>query len=155
AYIGKGRVLPKVTGGLTARRRITGLVVGAVLLGALTPLGAYLRTDVSLATEMLLFLLVVVLVSLIGGFYPPLAAALVASLLINYYFVPPIHKFTISEPENVFALVAFVLIAAMVSRVVDLAARRTIEAARSSAESETLATLAGSVLRGEHGLSAL
>ena len=41
------------------------------------------------------------------------------------------------------------------SRVVDLAARRTSEAARSSAEAETLSTLAGSLLRGEQALPAL
>jgi two-component system sensor histidine kinase KdpD len=155
AYIGKGRVLPPVTGGLTRRRRLTGLVVGAALFGVLTPIGAQLRNSVTLATEMLLFLLAVVIVSLIGGFLPALAAAVAASLLINFFFVPPIHNFTISEPENVFALVAFLLIAASVSRVVDFAARRNIEAARSNAEAETLATLAGSLLRGEHALPAL
>ncbi len=47
------------------------------------------------------------------------------------------------------------LIAVLVSRVVDLAARRTVEAARSNAEAETLSTLAGSVLRGEQALPAL
>ncbi len=155
AYIGKGRVLPRITGGLTVRRRLIGLAVGAVLLGFLTPVGAQLRDSVTLATEMLLFLLAVVIVSLVGGFWPALAAALAASLLINFYFVRPIHTFTISEPENAFALAAFLLIAASVSRVVDLAARRNTEAARSNAEAETLATLAGSLLRGEHALSAL
>jgi len=42
-----------------------------------------------------------------------------------------------------------------VSWVVDLAARRTTQAARATAESQTLATLAGSVLRGEAALPAL
>ena len=49
----------------------------------------------------------------------------------------------------------FVVVAALVSSVVDLAARRTRQAARSAAESETLGTLAGSVLRGETALPAL
>jgi len=39
--------------------------------------------------------------------------------------------------------------------VVDLAARRTRQAARANAQSETLATMAGSVLRGESGVDAL
>jgi two-component system sensor histidine kinase KdpD len=155
AYIGKGRVLPPVTGGLTLRRRVIAWVVTVLLLGGLTPLGAQLRGTLSLASEMLLFLLAVVIVSLVGGFWPALAAALASSLLINFFFVPPIHTFTISEPESIFALVAFVIIAASVSRVVDLSARRNVEAARSNAEAETLATLAGSLLRGEHALPAL
>ena len=44
---------------------------------------------------------------------------------------------------------------ALVSSVVDLAARRTRQAARATAEAETLGTLAGSVLRGETALPAL
>ena len=58
---------------------------------------------------MLMFLFVVVIVSLIGGFWPALAAAVAASLLLNYYFIPPIHQFTISDPQNVLALVVFVV----------------------------------------------
>ena len=154
-YIGKGRVLPPLTGGLTTRRRITGLVTGVALLALLTPVAGGLRSDLSLASDMLLFLLVVVIVSLIGGFYPALAAAVAASLLLNYFFVPPVHTFTISDPENILALAGFVVVAALVSRVVDLAARRSVEAARSNAEAETLSALAGSLLRGEQALPAL
>jgi two-component system sensor histidine kinase KdpD len=49
----------------------------------------------------------------------------------------------------------FAAVAAMVSAVVDLAARRSSQAARSTAEAETLSTLAGDVLRGESALTAL
>ena len=104
---------------------------------------------------MLLFLLVVVVVALVGGFWPALLAAVGGSLLLNYYFTPPLHTFTISETNNALALVVFVVVAALVSSVVDLAARRTRQAARATAEAETLATLAGSVLRGETALPAL
>jgi len=154
-YIGKGRVLPRLTGGLTARRRITGLAVAALLLALLTFVCTLSRANLGLTSDVPLFLLAVIIVSLIGGFYPAFATALAASLLLNYYFVPPIHKFTISAPENVLALVVFVVIASLVSRVVDLAARRSSEAARSNAEAETLSTLAGSLLRGEQALPAL
>ncbi len=154
-YIGKGRVLPRLGGGLTVRRRLAGLTTGAVLLAALVPICAALRSELSLGSDLLLFLLAVIVVSLVGGFYPAFAAAIAASLLLNFYFVPPIHKFTISEPENVLALLVFVVIASLVSRVVDLAARRSSEAARSNAEAETMSTLAGSLLRGEQALPAL
>jgi two-component system sensor histidine kinase KdpD len=154
-YIGKGRVLPKLTGGLTARRRLQGVVAAVVLMALLVPVCAAFRDDLTLASIMLIFLFVVVIVSLLGGFWPALAAAVAASLLLNYYFIPPIHQFTISDPQNLLALVVFVAIAALVSRVVDQAARRTSEAARSNAEAETLSTLAGSLLRGERALPAL
>ncbi len=154
-YIGKGRVLPKIGRGLTTRRRMMGLLTGFVLLASLVSTCVALRGELTLASDMLLFLLAVVVVSLIGGFYPALAAAVIASLLLNYYLVPPVHTFTIADWQNILALSVFVLIAAAVSRVVDQAARRNVEAARSNAEAETLSTLAGSLLRGEQALPAL
>jgi two-component system, OmpR family, sensor histidine kinase KdpD len=114
-----------------------------------------MRPDLNLTRDLLGFLLVVVAVALVGGAYPGIVAAIAASLLLNYYFPPPLHRFTISDHDNVIALVAFVLVAAAVSGIVDLAARRTTQAARAQAESRVLATVAGSVLRGEAALTAL
>ena len=94
-------------------------------------------------------------VALVGGLYPALAAAVVGSQLLNWFFTPPIHSFTVGNTDNVVALAVFVLVAALVSSVVDLSARRSQEAARASAEAETLSTLAGSLLRGEQALPAL
>ena len=62
---------------------------------------------------------------------------------------------TIAEPKNIVAIVIFVAVAVAVASVVDLAARRTHQAARLRAESEILSYLAGSVLRGETTLDAL
>src|SRR6185437_1640863 len=107
-----------------------------------------LRGELSLPGDILLYLAAIVVVALVGGLYPALVAAIVGSLLLNYYFTPPIHRFTIAEHENVLALVVFLTVAVAVSITVDLAARRTSEAARARAEAETLSTLAGSVLRG-------
>jgi two-component system, OmpR family, sensor histidine kinase KdpD len=154
-YIGKGRRLPRLTSGLTPRRRLTGWILAAVLLIGLVLICAALRPDLSLGSNLLLFLLAVIIVSLVGGFLPAVVSSIAASLLLNYYFVPPVHQFTINEPENILALVVFVLTAILVARVVDQAARRSSEAARSNAEAETLSTLAGSLLRGEQAIPAL
>jgi two-component system sensor histidine kinase KdpD len=153
--VGRGRGLPKLTHGLTSRRRVAGAVLALVMLPLLTLALASLRSDLNLTSDLLLFLIGVVAVALVGGIYPGLAAAVAASLLLNYYFTPPIHRFTVDQRDNVIALVAFLLVAAVVSWVVDLAARRTSQAARASAESQTLATLAVSVLRGDNALTAL
>ena len=102
---------------------------------------------------MLLFLLLTVVVSLVGGLAPALIAAVAGSVLLNYYFTPPLHTLTISETNNALALLVFVLVATLVSSTVDLAARRTRQAARAAAESRTLANLAGSVLGGEEALT--
>ena len=153
--MGRGRGLPALTGGLTPRRRAQGALLAAVLLPALTLLLATMRPNLNLTSDLLGFLIAVVAVALVGGAYPGIVAAVAASLLLNYYFTPPIHRFTIADRDNVIALVAFVLVATAVSGIVDLAARRTTQAARAQAESRVLATVAGSVLRGETALTAL
>jgi two-component system sensor histidine kinase KdpD len=147
-----GRSLPR---GLTRQRRLAGAALGAVLLPLLTLVLANTRSSFNLSSDLLAYLVAVVAVALVGGLYSALATAVVASLLLNYYFTPPLYKWTIAEHNNVVAIAAFVIVAATVSLVVELAARRTSQAARASAESETLATLAGSVLRGQTGVTAL
>ncbi len=155
AHIGRGRGLPRARGSLSLRRRIYGFATAAVALPLLTLLLTSARGSLNLLSDALCFLVAVVIVALIGGLFPALLAAIAASLLINYFFVPPLYTFTIAETNNALALGVFVVVAAAVSSVVDLAARRTRQAARASAESQTLATLAGTVVRGETGVDAM
>jgi two-component system sensor histidine kinase KdpD len=150
-----GRRLPARGGALSLRRRLAGGVTALVLLPLLTVGLAQLRDSLSLPSQILCYLIAVVTIALIGGLYPALAAALAASLLINYYFTPPLYSFTIAEPNNIVVLAGFLVVAAAVSSVVDLAARRTRQAARATAEAETLLALASSVLSGERALPAL
>jgi signal transduction histidine kinase len=76
---------------------------------------------------MLLYLTAVVVVGLIGGLLPALAAAAAALALLTYFFIQPFDTFRIANPDNVVALVSF-LIAAVVSSAVGLATRRTQQA---------------------------
>src|SRR5271166_3250977 len=155
-HMGRGRgLLPRPHGAITLRRKVAGYVLAAVLSLALTVVLASLRNGLNLTSDVLLFLVAVILVALVGGFAPAVLAAIVGSLLLNYYFTPPIHQWTISQANNALALGVFVAVALLVSRVVDIAARRTTQAARANAASELLTTTAGSVLRGQQGLSAL
>jgi two-component system sensor histidine kinase KdpD len=155
AQMGRGRGLPRPRGAITRRRKVAGYVLAAALLPVLTVLLALLRNDLNLTSDVLLYLSAVVLVALTGGFAPAVLTAIAGSLLLNYYFTSPIHKFTIAEVNNTLALGVFIAVAIGVSSVVDIAARRTKQAARANAESELLTTTAGSVLRGQQGLSAL
>ena len=145
---------PGVTA-LSLQRRLTGLALAAVGLPLLTAGLTQLRDELSLPSNILLYLAWTVVVALVGGLYPALSAAVVGSILLNYYFTPPIHLFTIAERENVLALLVFLAVAIAVSVTVDMAARRTREAAQARAEAEILSTLAGSVLRGSRALPAL
>ena len=154
--VGRGRRrLPRLSAGLTVRRKLLGLAVAVVLFPLLTFALTGARGSLNLTSDVLLFLLAIVGIALIGGVWPTVLAAVGGSLLLNYYFVPPLHEFTIAERNNAFAIVAFVAVALMVSAVVDLAARRTSQAARATAEAELLSVAAGDVLRGERALPAI
>ncbi len=153
--IGMGRGLPRLRGSITRRRRLEGLVLAVLLPSLLSPILVNTHGTLNLVSDVLLFLLAVIVVALVGGLWPAVVAAVGGALLLNYYFTPPLHSLTISHTNDSLALAVFIAVAVLVSSVVDLAARRTKQAALSAAESETLGTLAGSVLRGETALPAL
>ncbi|WP_435282075.1 ATP-binding protein [Streptomyces koelreuteriae] len=152
--VAKGRGLPVARDARLGRsRRVWGWIVGVAGPPALA---ALLNTvDLGLANDMLLFLALTVAAALLGGLLPALASAAVGSLLLNYFYTPPLHRWTIADPKNIVAIVIFVAVGVAVASVVDLAARRTHQAARLRAESEILSFLAGNVLRGETGLEEL
>ncbi|MFC0624709.1 sensor histidine kinase [Kribbella deserti] len=154
AEMGRGR-LPRLGGSLTRRRRLEGFALAVVLPPSLAVLLSIGGDTLNLTSNVLTFLLGVVVVALVGGLWPALLTAVAGTFVLNFFFTPPTRTFTIAEPNNALALGIFILVAALVSSVVARAARRTREAARSAAESETLATLAGNVLRGETALPAL
>ncbi|MCX5448743.1 DUF4118 domain-containing protein [Streptomyces sp. SID8375] len=154
--VAKGRGLPVARGARLGRTRIiAGWLVGVVGPVLLSLLLTSMANGPGLANDVLLFLFLTVVAALLGGQLPALASAAVGSLLLNFYFTPPTHTLTVSDPQNLVAIVIFFAVAVSVASVVDLAARRTHQAARLRAESEILSFLAGSVLRGETTLDAL
>lgn len=155
-HAGRGAGLPVGRGNLgrqDLRRRLLGGALALLLPPLLTLSLVPVRDELNLVSDMLLFLLVTVVIAMVGGLTPALIAAVASSMLLNYYFTPPLHTLTIGETNNALALVVFVLVGMLVSSAVDLAARRTRQAARAAAESRTLANLAGSVLAGSSALT--
>ncbi|MEV6613131.1 sensor histidine kinase KdpD [Streptomyces sp. NPDC051051] len=153
---GKGRGLPVARGARLGQSRVlAGWLAGVLGPVLLTRLLTGVLPDVGLANDMLLFLSLTVAAALVGGLLPALASAVVGSTLLNWYFTTPVHTLTIADPKNIVAIVIFVGVAVAVASVVDVAARRTDQAARLRAESEILFFLAGHVLRGETSLDAL
>ncbi|MFF8606313.1 ATP-binding protein [Streptomyces sp. NPDC015346] len=154
--VAKGRGLPVSRGARLGRSRIIwGWLAGVVGPALLTLLLTHVDADLGLANDMLLFLALTVASALLGGLLPALASAAFGSFLLNWFFSPPLHRLSIADPKNIVAIAVFFGVAAAVASVVDLAARRTHQAARLRAESEVLSYLAGGVLRGESSLDAL
>ena len=65
----------------------------------------------------LVFLTAVVGVAVRFGLWPSLLASVVGSLCYNFFFLPPVYTFTITDPTNVAAFFFFMLIAILVSNV--------------------------------------
>jgi two-component system, OmpR family, sensor histidine kinase KdpD len=133
------------TGTLSTRRRAWGycLAVAApmLLLPALVPL----RGTVNLAGDVAIYLVLVVAAALVGGLGPALVASVVSAGVLNLFFTRPYHRLTINDPDNVVALCAFVLVAVMVSWLVDVAERRAAVAA-AAAEIEAADRLRAAIL---------
>ncbi len=155
SQMGRGRGLPSERGGLSLPRKVAGYVLALLLAPVLALALANLRHSLNLTSDVLLFLIGVVAVALIGGLVPAVLAAVEGSLFLNYYFTPPIYTFTISDPNNALAIAVFLVVAVVVASIVDIAARRSKQAARAGAESQLLVTTAGSILRGEKPLQAV
>ncbi|NYD67383.1 two-component system sensor histidine kinase KdpD [Agromyces atrinae] len=156
ARVGGRFALPRLrAGALTVRRRVLGFALALLGGPLLTVLLVALRSDESITSDVLAYQLLVILVALVGGIWPALFAAVLSGITLDYFFVDPVHTITVDEPLHLFALGLYVANALLVSAIVDRAARRARAAQRASAESELLATIAGSVLRGEGALQAM
>ena len=153
---GERFALPRFSGGaLSAKRRIAGFAIALVGGPAITWFLTVQRSEESLTSDVLIYQFLVVIVALVGGIWPALFAAVLSGLTLNLFFIEPLYTVTIAEPRLLFAIALYVLNAVLVSYVVDQAARRSRAAQRAAAESELLATVAGSVLRGEGAVQAL
>src|SRR5207237_4049117 len=104
---------------------------------------------------LLSYLLLVVAVATIGGAVPAAVASLLGFVLLNWFFAPPIHTFTISNGRDLLALVSFLVVAGVISVLVDLAARRRNDAYRARGEAGSLARMAAGVLKASDPLPEL
>jgi two-component system, OmpR family, sensor histidine kinase KdpD len=154
AQAGK-RKLPTIGGALSLRRRIIGLIVAVVGLPLMTWPLTLIRSPATLATEVLAYQLFVVVVALVGGIWPALLAAVGAGFFLDFFFEPPLYVIRIAEPSHFVSLIIFLIVAALVSLVVDQAARRSRLANRSAAESEVLVAVASGVIGGTDAIEAL
>src|SRR5271157_2946681 len=111
--------------------------------------------DVNPTTVALTFLLVVLLVASKWGLTIAITTAVVATLAFNYYFLPPIGTFTIADPQNWIALLAFLISAIVASRLSERARRETLNATRRRKEVERLYSLSQQLLATENVMGLL
>lgn len=91
------------------------------------------------STTVALTLLLVVLFAATGwGSRPALLASVLGVLCFNYFFLPPLHTFTIADPQNWIALAVFLITAVTAGQLNARANRRAEEAEAGKREIERL-----------------
>jgi len=76
----------------------------------------------------LVFLTAVVGVAVRFGLWPSLFASVASALCYNFFFLPPIYTFTITDPHNIAAFALFTLVAIIVSNVAGRGRMMTVAA---------------------------
>jgi two-component system, OmpR family, sensor histidine kinase KdpD len=123
-------------------RAARALAASAVLLVVVTAAIELLKPHVPVLSLGALYLFVVLPIAVFWGPAYAVAVSVACMLAFNWFFLEPLHTFTLQDSRNWFALGVYVVIAVVVS---ELAARSR----RQAQEAALLAEIAGSLLR--HG----
>jgi len=122
-------------------------------LTVLTVVGRYL--DVNPTAVALVFLIAVLFVSAYWGSRYAVVLAIMATASFNFFFLPPLYTFTISDPQNWIALVAFLVTALVAGNLSERARREADEAKQRRHEVERLYALSQQLLTTENLASLL
>jgi two-component system sensor histidine kinase KdpD len=87
-------------------------------------------------------------VAVVWGLWLALRESVASMLAFNWFFLPPVHSFTLSQSENWFALAVYLATAVVVSELAARTRRRAASAEQRERESALLAQLATELLGG-------
>ncbi len=127
---------------------------GAVLGLAGTTLLYDRYLHVNTTTVALSFLLFILFLSTRWGLRYAVVTSFAAAASYNFFFLPPVHTFTISDPQNLVALVALLVTAVVSSRMSELARTESRQALVRQSELEVLYSLSRGLMQTDE-LSAL
>ena len=96
------------------------------------------------------FLLAVLVVSAAWGLWLAILMAVLATLAYNYFFLPPLYRFVIADPQNWVALLAFLVTAVIASQLAERARREASESNQRRREVERLYALSQQLLLTEN-----
>ena len=121
-----------------AIKELLGYGAALVVICAATVVLRSFGDHVNATTVALTFLLLVLFLATAWGPKPAVLASVVAATSFNYFFLPPVGTFTISDPHNWVAIIAFLLTAVTVGQLSARAKQRTEEAEVGKREIERL-----------------
>ena len=121
-----------------ASKKLLGYIVAVVVIAAATVVLKVFGGHVNPTTVALTLLLIVLFVATAWGSKPGVLASLLGVACFNFFFLPPYGTFTIAEPGNWIALVAFMITAITAGQLSARARRRAEEAEKGRREIERL-----------------
>ncbi len=132
-------------------RRTLAITRWTISLGALAGIVLVFQRwlHVNPTTVALTLLLYILVLAAEFGLRYAVTTALLSTACYNYYFLPPAGTFTIADPQNWLALLAFLATAILASRLSDRARDEAAEARARQRELEVLLQLSRELLRTE------
>jgi two-component system, OmpR family, sensor histidine kinase KdpD len=136
----------------TERTRLSGGKLFATLLAVAAVTLACKYSGVNQTTTGFAYLLTVLFIASAWGLTQTIVASVVAMLCYNFFFLPPIGKFTIADPQNWIALGAFLVTGIVAGQLSASVRRQASTAIRRQLELERLYSLGRSILldSGDH-----
>src|SRR5262245_64509770 len=116
----------------------TGRVTASVATIAMVTSFLVRLSRVNPTTVALTYLVLILLIATGWGIVPSVVASIVAVLCLNFFFLPPVGTFTVADPQNWIALLAFLSTAIVASLLSERARHRTLEAASRQVDLERL-----------------
>jgi two-component system sensor histidine kinase KdpD len=104
-------------------------IYATLAVGVAVVIGKLLTQVTPLPNLSVIFLLAVLLTAVRFGIWPAIYASVLSFLTFNFFFIEPIHTFTVAEPYELIALVTFLIVAVVASA---LAGRAREQAAASA-----------------------
>ncbi|MCC6914191.1 MAG: sensor histidine kinase KdpD [Rhodospirillaceae bacterium] len=120
------------------------------MVAAATAAGVAAQHVVAASNFALVFLTAVLGSAVTYGLWPSIFAAVASAVAYNYFFLPPLYSFTITDPENVLALFFFIVVAAVAGNLAARVRTQAINARQRARTTDELYTfsrkLAGAVV---------
>jgi two-component system, OmpR family, sensor histidine kinase KdpD len=113
---------------------------------ALVTFVGYVLFPVNATTVGFAYLLLVLVLASIWGFFEAALASVAATLTFNFFFFPPVGRFTIADPQNWAALFSFLITSLIASRLSAEAKRRALDAVARQADIERLYAFSRAIL---------
>ena len=102
-------------------------------------------------TEGFAYLLLILIIASTWGFLEAAFASLFATLVFNFFFLPPVGKFSIADPQNWVALFSFLGTSLIASRLSAKARKQAIDALARQQDIERLYTFSRALLLSDRG----